>query len=202
MKKLKRFFLWMITPIQKYLQRIGRQEAKITDAAVQAIMDMAEDGDILVCYESGRPTSRLIKGIYDHAVILGQNDRIIEAVGDRFEEVNGIKVNVGGVRSVSFLKWLYQIDGVALIRPNLPKYIREAAAKNAAKWIGTGYDYGFEYGSEKIYCSELEYICYRTEDVNFMKDIGQDEEILPQVYRDRCDKDFILIYEYKGGRYA
>lgn len=199
---LKRFFLGLIIPIQKLLQRTGRQEAKITEEAVQAIMDMAEPGDILLCYESGRPTSRLIKGIYDHAVILGFNDKIVEAVGDRYEMVNGIRTNVGGVRAVSFIKWLYQIDGVALIRPSLPRYIREAASKNALKYIGWGYDYKFEHGPETIYCSELEYISYRTEDRNFMSDIKEDDEILPQDYRDRCDKDFILIYEFKGGKYA
>lgn len=184
----------MITPIQKFLQRTGRQEAKITPEAVAAIMDAAEEGDILVCYESGRPTSKLIKGIYDHAVILGEFGKIIEAVGDRFVD----KKNIGGVREVHMMKWLYQVDGVALIRPNLPKYIRQAAAKNAPKFVGTSYDYVFGYGSEKIYCSELPYLCYRTEDNSFMGYVGENEEILPQEYRDRCGQDFILIYEFKG----
>lgn len=194
MNKIKHFFLWLITPIQKLLQRTGRQEAKITPEAVAIITEMAEEGDILVCYESGRPTSGLIKGIYDHAAILGEFDKVIEAVGDKFVD----KINVGGVRDVHLIKWLYQVDGVALIRPNLPKYIRQAAAKNAAKYIGIGYDYQFKFGSEKIYCSELEYLCYRTEYRNFMADIGEDEEILPQEYRDRCGNGFILIYEFNG----
>lgn len=191
---MKDFFLWLITPIQKFLQRTGRQEAKITPEAVDKILELAEEGDILVCYESGRPTSKLIKGIYDHAVILDVNDRIVEAVGDRFVD----KVNIGGVRAVHLTKWLYQVDGVALIRPNLPKYIRQAASKNAPKYVGTSYDYLFSFGSEKIYCSELPYLCYRTEDTNFMSYIADDEEILPQFYRDQCGKDFILIYEFKG----
>lgn len=195
LSQIKRFVLWMITPIQKFLQRTGRQEAKITSKAVNYIFEQAQEGDILVCYESGRPTSKLIKGIYDHAVILSSEGKIIEAVGDRFVD----KVNVGGVREVDFIKWLYQVDGVALIRPSLPEYLRNKAAMSARKYIGVSYDYTFSYGSEKIYCSELPYLCYRTDDINFMKDIGKDEEILPQEYRDRCGKDFILIYEFKGG---
>jgi uncharacterized protein YycO len=120
--------------------------------------------------------------------------KIVEAVGDKFVD----KVNVGGVREADLIKWLYHVKFVAVARPNLPKYIRFTAVKNATQYLGTGYDYIFQIGTEKIYCSELPYLCYRTEDRNFMADIGPDEEILPQLYRDRCDQDFILIFEFKG----
>lgn len=191
---VKHFFLWLSIPLQKFLQRSGRQESTITPEMVAEIKRLIQPGDSLVSTEQGRPTSHFIKGYFDHNVIVGPDLQIIEAVGDKF--VNG--VNVGGVREVNLEKWLYQLKGVALIRPNLPQYIRFAAAKNAPKYIGTGYDYIFEYGSEKIYCSELTYLCYRTEDRNFMADIGPDDEILPQEYRDRCGKDFILLFEFKG----
>lgn len=193
---MKTFFLWLITPIQKFLQRTGRQEAKITPEAVKKILELAEEGDILVCYESGRPTSKLIKGDYDHAVMVGKGKVIVEAVGDKFVD----KVNHGGVRSVDFTKWLYQVDGVALIRPSLPQYIRTRAAAAVLKFIGTGYDYVFKFGSENIYCSELPYLAYRPDVTGFMSDTG--DEILPQEYRDRCGKDFYLIYEFKGGKNA
>lgn len=199
--KIKHFFLWCFIPVQKFLQRTGRQEALITTIAVNEILRLIEPGDTLCSTESGRPTSYLIKGYYDHNVIYGYNKKIIEAVGDRFITINGVRQNIGGVREVDLVKWLYQLKGVALIRPNLPKYIREAASKNAPKYVGTGYDYIFQYGSENLYCSELTYVCYRSEDRNFMADIGPNDEILPQEYRDRCDKephDFILIYEFKG----
>ena len=191
---LKHFFLWLSIPLQKFLQRSGRQESMITPEMVAEIKRLIQPGDTLVSTEQGRPTSKFIKGYFDHNVIVGPDLQIIEAVGDKF--VN--RTNVGGVREVNLEKWLYQLKGVALIRPNLPQYIRSAAAKNAPKYIGTGYDYIFDYGSEKIYCSELTYLCYRTEDRNFMADIGPDDEILPQEYRDRCGKDFILLFEFKG----
>lgn len=191
---MKKIFLWILIPIQKFLQRTGRQEAKITTEAVNKILEVIEEGDILVSYESGRPTSKLIKGIYDHAVIVSDKKTVIEAVGDKFE--NG--VNIGGVREVDLIKWLYQVDGVALIRANPPKYIRIAAGKSAPKFLGIGYDYIFTFGSEKIYCSELPYLCYRPLVTGFMDDTG--DEILPQEYRDRCGQDFILIYEFKGSK--
>jgi hypothetical protein len=195
--KIKQFFLGLLTPVQKLLQRTGRQESPVTPQAVNDVLKLIEPGDTLVSCESGRPTSVLIKG-WDHNVIYGYSKKIVESVGDKFEEINGVRVNVGGVREVDLVKWLYQLKSFALIRPNLPKYIREAASKNALKFIGTSYDYKFEYGPEKLYCSELTYVCYRAEDRNFMADIGPNEEILPQEYYDRCGKDFILLYEFKG----
>lgn len=190
---IKRFFLWLLIPVQKLLQRTGRQESSITPDVVDNILRLIKPGDTLVSCESGRPTSILIPG-YDHNVIYAFNKKIVESVGDKF--VDG--KNIGGVREVDLVKWLYQLKSVALIRPNLPEYIREAASKNALKYIGIGYDYIFDYGPEKIYCSELTYLCYRTEDQNFMSYLENDKEILPQYYRDRCGKDFILLYEFKG----
>lgn len=165
----------------------------MTPDVVNYILGVIQVGDILNSHESGRPTSALIKGDYDHSVIYIGNGKIIEAVGDK-KDSDG--TNIGGVREVDLIKWLYQVKFVAVIRPDLPKYIRDAAGKNAPKFVGIGYDYIFNFGSEKIYCSELPYLCYRTEVSNFMTDTG--DEILPQEYRDRCGKDFILIFEFKG----
>ena len=202
MKTLKRWFLWLMTPFQYVIQKLGRQEAKITPEAVKKILSLVQAGDILLSYESGRPTSAGIKGMFKHAVMVSDLITVIEAIGDLWkrDEETGVLENHGGVREQELIKWLYQIDKVALIRPNLPEYIRKAAGKAAPKYIGTSYDYQFEFGSEKIYCSELPYLCYRPEDTNFMQDTG--DEILPQEYRDRCGQDFILIYEFKGGKYA
>lgn len=198
MKTIKRWLLWFLTPFQYVIQKLGRQEAKIRPIDVKSILELAESGDILLSYESGRPTSAGIKGTYKHAIMVSDLITVIEAIGDLWKknEDTGQLENHGGVREQDLLKWLYQIDKVALIRPNLPQYIRKAAGKAARKYIGTSYDYQFEFGSEKIYCSELPYLCYRPEDSSFMADTG--DEILPQEYRDRCGHDFILIYEFKG----
>jgi hypothetical protein len=82
--QIKFAFLWLITPIQKWLQRIGRQESLINSDQVGLIKSMIQPGDILLSYEKGRPTSLLIKGFYDHAAILSHQMTVIEAVGDKF----------------------------------------------------------------------------------------------------------------------
>lgn len=163
-----------------------------TNAATE-VLKSAKPGDILLSYEAGRVTSHFIKGQYKHAAIISDQMTVIDAVGDNFVD----SVNIGGVRESDLLRWLYQMDRVALVRPNVPEYIRMSAGREAPKFIGIGYDYVFSFGSEKIYCSELPYLCYRTYATGFMADTG--DEILPQEYRDRCNtNEFILIYEFKG----
>ncbi len=195
--KIKRFILWLLIPIQKLLQRLGRQEALINDNEVEIILDIAEPGDILVCSEQGRPTSITIPGEYDHVAIFDNRMMIIDAVGDKFvkDPVTGEKKNIGGVRENKAEKWLYQMKRVALIRPKASFEIRKRVSLISRGYIGTSYDYYFEYGSEKIYCSELPYLCYVTEIKNFLANEPVDKEILPQRYRDLCGTQFELIYE-------
>lgn len=199
MQKIKSFILWLFTPVQYVFQKLGNQEAKIRKIDVDAILILAQPGDILLSYESGRPTSIAIPGMYKHATIVSDRLTVIEAVGDKWvrDRVTNAKINDGGVRETDLVKWLYQVDKVALIRPKFNRDVRFKAGANARAYIGTSYDYQFEYGSEKIYCSELPYLCYKTETKEFMKNEPEHDEILPQRYRDLCDQiSFELIYEY------
>ena len=180
--KIKSWILRLSIPFQKWIQRRGRRETIITKAQVDRIMSLARPGDILLSYESQRWTSMFIKGFYDHAVILSSRGSIVEAVGDKF--VNG--KNVGGVREVDLEEWLYKKDHVALIRVNHAS--SHIAGMNALKYVGRGYDYSFSHGNEKVYCSELPYLCYRTDWPGFLKELPEDKEILPQYYLDFCGK--------------
>lgn len=183
------------------LQRMGPQESKISADDVEMIVSLAQPGDILVSFELGRPTGKLIKGKYDHAAGIDDRLKVIDAVGDKFvkDEISGIRKNLGGVRENDLRRWLYQMDGVALIRPTLPKDLRARAGHNFRAYIGTSYDYEFEFGSEKIYCSELPYLGYITEIKTFLASEPEGVEILPQRYRDLSDgPSFLLVYESKS----
>lgn len=181
-KSLKLWILTISIPLQKWVQRRGRRETIITKAQVDRIMSMARPGDILLSYEAQRWTSMFIKGFYDHAVILSSKGTVVEAVGDLWKDGK----NIGGVREVDLEEWLYKKDHVALIRVNHASAF--AAGMNALKYIGRGYDYSFRHGDEKVYCSELPYLCYRTEWEGFLKELPDDKEILPQYYMDFCGK--------------
>ena len=177
MNKLKTFILWLTIPFQKWIQRRGRLETIMTNEQVDKIMALVRPGDILLSYEAQRWTSIFIKGFYDHAVILSSRGTIVEAVGDRF--VNG--KNIGGVREVDLEEWLYKKDHVALIRVNHAS--SPIAGMNALTYVGRGYDYTFSHDNEDVYCSELPYLCYRTEWSGFLSEFEGDE-ILPQLYLD------------------
>lgn len=195
--KIKWFFLGLFTPFQKMFQQLGSKESLITEEAVEAIMTLAQPGDILVSYEFGRPTGKLIKGDFDHAAMINNIKKVVDAVGDNYVD----KKNIGGVRISGLERWLYQMDGVALIRPITPDpIINIKASQNANAYIGVGYDYKFKKGSETIYCSELPYLCYVTAFPKFLY-YHEGDEILPQYYRDMCDDmshHFELVYEFKG----
>lgn len=178
-KRIKAWLLELSIPLQKWVQRRGRRETVITKEIVDKIMSLVRPGDILLSYEAQRWTSWFIKGFYDHAVIISSKGTVIEAVGDKF--VDG--VNIGGVREVDLEEWLYKKDFVAGIR--VDKACAFAAAMNSLKYIGRGYDYSFNHDNEQVYCSELPYLCYRTEWPEFLAEFEGDE-ILPQLYLDLC----------------
>lgn len=201
---IKYGLLWLATPFQKLLQRIGKQESLINADQVDLVRSMIQPGDILLSYEKGRPTSWLIKGFYDHAAIVSQYQTVVEAVGDKFKDGK----NLGGVREVGLDEWLYKKDSVCVLRPiYLLTYIKKnpnmTASELCLEHVGSSYDYTFELGPEKIYCSELVYLCYRNADIQFMDHIGE-REILPIDYyqaiieNERDDMFMKLVIEVKN----
>lgn len=185
------FILKLFTPVQKFMQKLGRAEPKMNREAVDLAMSLIQIGDILVTHENQRITSLFIKGEYDHAAILSPVG-IVEAVGDDIES----GVNIGGVRSVDLEEFLFLMDKVAIIRPlKTSVEANYAAGCNALTYKGKGYDYEFKIDKDKIYCSELVFLSYQETEI--FKSLGK-KQILPQVFRDMCDDvNFKLIFEFK-----
>lgn len=201
--QIKYAFLWLVTPFQKALQRLGRQEALINSDQVELIKSLIQPGDIGLSFEKGRLTSWAVRGFYDHAVIVTDILTVMEAVGDKF--IDG--KNIGGVREVALDEWLYKKDSVCILRPIYKNtFIKtdpnQRAAMSAIKYHGKSYDYQFKKNNENVYCSELVYLCYLEHDPDFMQHI--DGEILPIHYYEQCfdstrDDMFIkMIIEVKN----
>lgn len=198
MIKLKAFILRLSVPFQKWIQRRGRRETVMTKEQVDKVLRLSMPGDILLSYESQRWTSFFIKGFYDHAVIISSKGTVIESVGDVWVDQNGSLVNVGGVREVDLEEWLYKKDFVAVIRvDHAAAYI---AGMNSLKYIGRDYDYYFSHDNELIYCSELPYMCWRTEWPLFLAEHDEDKEIIPHQYLDYTRVlDYLdLIFDSRG----
>ena len=177
MLKLKHLLLNLLTPFQKFIQRLGYIENNFTVEDVDYMAELCQAGDILGSYESGRFTSMFIKGEYDHIAMVTDDMMVIEAVGDKF--VNGI--NFGGVRKVPLKEWIWKKNHIFIMR-HKTYGIGTKASKSYYTLIGMSYDYTFDRGNEKMYCSEIPYICYQQHDQYFLSNVPATKEILPIDY--------------------
>lgn len=216
--------LWLLTPFQWILQRLGRAEPKITSEHVDIIEHLIQDGDLITVHEDQRLTSAFIDGEYDHVGLYIGNRQVVEAVGDdwiysnkpnntfifllllfvdlfRSNKILKKIKNKGGVRIVRLDEFLYLMDKVAIVRP----YYRAVGlgarvAKRHVNYKNLNYDYQFDkVDKSKMYCSELVYHCWHDEVNEFLKDLKHDQ-ILPQDIRDMVeyDSEHKLIFEFKG----
>lgn len=177
MLRLKHLLLNLLTPLQKWIQRLGYIENSFTEEDVEHMYQLCEAGDILGSYETGRITSWFIKGEYDHIAMVTDDMMVIEAVGDKF--VNGN--NVGGVRKVPLKEWIWKKNHIFIMR-HKTYGIGTKASKSYYTLIGMSYDYTFDRGNEKMYCSEIPYICYQQHDQYFLSNVPATKEILPIDY--------------------
>ena len=187
MLRLKHLLLNLLTPVQKWIQQLGYIENNFTVEDVDYMADLCQAGDILGSYESGRFTSMFIKGEYDHIAMVTDDKMVIEAVGDKF--VNG--KNVGGVRKVPLKEWIWKKNHIFIMR-HKTYGIGTKASKSYYTLVGTSYDYTFDRGNEKMYCSEIPYICYHTHDQYFLSNVPATKEILPIDYLSCTSLDLIL----------
>lgn len=160
-------------PIQKIMQKLGKPEPKMTRTQVDSILSKVEIGDIFLSYESLRLTSYFIKGDFDHAAIVSSKKSIIEAIGS-------------GVQEVDLEEWLFKKDKVLHLRPRTTKEVRFLAGANSLSFLNYQYDYSFSLNDERVYCSELVYLCYVREDKLVFSQINKNN-ILPIYFINYCE---------------
>ena len=187
MLKFKQLILSILKPIQIFIQRLGYIENAFTEEDVDYMFALCQAGDILGSYESGRVTSWFIKGEYDHIAMVTDDKMVIEAVGDKF--ANG--KNVGGVRKVPLKEWIWKKNHIFIMR-HKTYGIGTKASRYYYTLLGTSYDYAFDRGNEKMYCSEIPYICYHTHDQYFLSNVQSHQSILPIDYLACTSLDLIL----------
>ena len=194
MQNLKYLILNLLTPIQKFIQQLGYIESSFTEDLVNHLYDFARPGDFLGSYETGRYTSWFIKGEYDHSAMVTDKKEVVEAVGDKF--VNG--KNIGGVRTVPLKEWLWKKNQVYIARNKNPMVAMKASSAYYT-FIGMGYDYTFDRGNKKMYCSEVPYVCHHTYQPDFLSNVPDDKEILPIDYLSSTDIE--LIYDTRRTKF-
>lgn len=148
----------------------------MTRFQVDYLMEVIEEGDLLLSYEGGRLTSPFIRGIWDHLAVVNHSMKVVEAVSPK-------------VKVVDLEEWLFKKKGVAVIKHS-DRSTRILASKHVNRFIDWLYDYLFKYGNQQAYCSEIGYLSYLEYDPEFMSHIRKGREILPQDFYDAAEKKF------------
>lgn len=195
----KQRFLWLSTPFQKFISRSGHQEPDFDEVMIDASIKLTLPGDVILTYETGRPTANFIPGPMDHAAIVTDTLTVMEAVLDKYAGDR----NLGGVREVQLKPFLCRKNHYVIVRPVYlnDRKINASAALHSRFYKGRKYDHQFRIDNENIYCSELVYLCYRRFDQKFMEHISIYDEILPDDYLKlvsnsrRDDLKFEIIFD-------
>ena len=187
MLKLKHLILNLFKPFQIFIQRLGYTENSFSESDIQRYFDLCRPGDILGSYESGRVTSAFIKGEYDHIAMITDDKQVVESVGDKF--INGL--NIGGVRVVPLKEWLWKKNHFFCMR-HKNTMLAAKASVSYKSLIGLGYDYSFDRGNQKMYCSEIPFVCFNQHDPSFLSNVPANKDILPIDYLGCTDLELIF----------
>lgn len=162
------------------MQTIGNPEPRISHEFVELVLKNIQVGDVLLSRERWRLTNPFVPGYWGHAAIYFGSDKVIEAIGS-------------GVRDESLLRWLYQKDSVAILRPvGLQRDECELAARIAFAQKGLPYDYQFVPNANAFYCSELVTFAYASATAGrfnfYPRETLGTNTVLPQDFWDAIDK--------------
>lgn len=148
MDKMLRIILWILTPVQKIMQKIAPPEPLMNAFHVDNIIMKSKPGDVLSSRESLHFTANFIKGFWKHSAIIAHDPKtsevyVVEAIGK-------------GVQKVPIYEWLYKKDFVKLQRrKNYDDQKRYSCGVWALEQVGKQYDFEFNKDDKTFYCSEL-----------------------------------------------
>lgn len=147
MKYLRWLLLKIAYPFLKWLGEIYPERAMTPDF-VRFTKNNMRTGDVLITHEDMVLTNLLIPGYYTHAAIYIGHGMIVESTGI-------------GVHVIPVEKFMYEKDGVAILRPRFAdEKQRFDAGLFAEGLIGLPYDFSFGSGNKAFYCAELVWYCY------------------------------------------
>jgi len=114
-----------------------------TDKDMENILSCAKPGDVMLCRKRGEFTNVFIPGFFKHAVMIGFEGKVIEAVGS-------------GVQCRRLDTLVAREDYLAVMEFSfLSDEERFRMVQYAYTLCGTPYDYGFKPGVKSLYCAEL-----------------------------------------------
>lgn len=130
--------------------RFSMYYTDFTGVQYNAINNVMQPGDVLLCIDKRKLTTKLIPGEFSHAVMCISNDGVWET-----SEMTHYDYEKSCLFDVC-----KQSDRVVLLRPQLPLSIINKAIDKCKSFEDANYDVAFSLGVEALYCSELVYESY------------------------------------------
>ena len=135
----------------------GDSHYKIKGPQMRKVLDLVKPGDVFLRKYDHYLGSVLIKGFWSHAAIYVGNNQVIHMLGD-------------GITQEDILTFM-RCDHIAILRCRdttltlIPIAIEKARNQMVRNFLPAGsrqvaYDYNFEEGDEKFYCTEFVSFCY------------------------------------------
>lgn len=186
--KLGTLFFKSVTWFSKLLNKFHAPyiNCEIRAYDFSAIKHYMQPGDVILTRSNGYFGNLFISGKYKHAVIVYDNNSVIEATMD-------------GVHKTELFDLIKGIDKAVLLRSLVhTEKEREAAAYLAATCLGKKYDFIFEESNKAFYCSELVAFCLEAA-TSFTKSYKKNKLFdIKIIYPDNFYKDksnFKIVYE-------
>lgn len=117
-------------------------EYKVTGEDVQEIIEILQEGDILLRFYKNYLDGKFIKGVFSHAAYYVGNNNVVHAIAENVQIEN--------------IHEFIRCDGICILRfKSITKADIKKASVKARKLVGKKYDFEFESDDDKYYCSEL-----------------------------------------------
>ena len=122
----------------------------MTGVKYNALNNTVLPGDILLCIDKRKLTTKLIPGEFSHAAMCVSNDGVWETS----------EMTHNDYSKTCMFDICKESDRVVILRPRLPLSVINKAIEKCKSFEGVNYDIEFSLGVEALYCSELVYESY------------------------------------------
>jgi len=141
-----RHFLMNIIP---YI-RFSLYYTDMSGVKYNALNKVMQPGDVLLCIDKRKLTTKLIPGEFSHAAMCVSNDGVWETS----------EMTHHDYAKRCLFDICKESDRVVILRPQLDKTIIDQAVDKCKSFQQAKYDIEFSLGVEALYCSELVYESY------------------------------------------
>jgi uncharacterized protein YycO len=155
--KLKVIEWMMKTKIYKHVLmkiipyiRFSLYYTDMTGVKYNALNKAMQPGDILLCIDKKKLTTKLIPGEFSHAAMCVSNDGVWETS----------EMTHNDYSKTCMFDICKESDRVVILRPGLPLSVINKAIEKCKTYQDVDYDIEFSLGVEALYCSELVYESY------------------------------------------